>query len=302
MADKKDYPKKIISFDKQIERLQERGMIINDVATAQGFLKNISYFRLQGFWWHFQTDADEHTFKADTKFEDVIALYTFDRQLRLLMFDALERIEIALRSKMVYYLSIELDQWWFESREYFFNEKFFEESLEEITKELRRTKEIFIQAHYDNYGTEHRPPAYKTLEVVSFGCISKMYSNLNNDIKAKDRIAKEFNLPNHNFLKSWLQTFNTVRNFIAHHSRLWNRSMDIAPKSLYKSEFDFIEIPQNVHSLYHCLSCILFVLNKISPGHSLKAKIIELLDENDFLDLGEMGFPAHWKEQPLWSD
>jgi len=300
MPNKKDYPKKILSFDKQIDQLRERNLIIEDVETAKKFLKNISYFRLQGFWWEFQIDKDNHKFKPNTTFENVIELYTFDRKLRLVIFDALERIEIALRTKMIYYLSIEKDQWWFEDKNIFFSENFFLESLEEIDKELGRTKEIFIESHYAKYGNENRPPAYKTLEVLSFGCLSKLYSNLKNEIDAKDRIAREFNLPNYNFLKSWLQCFNTIRNIIAHHSRLWNRNIDFLPKSLHKTEYNFIEIPNNLNSLYHWLSCIIFVLNKISEGHTVKEKIIELLNENPFIDIDEMGFPKNWKEQPLW--
>ena len=301
MIGKKGYPKKILTLDKQLEQLHGRGMIIGDIDIAKEFLKNISYFRLQGFWWEFQIDKDNHIFKPNTTFESVIDLYTFDRKLRLILFDALERIEIAFRTKMVYYLSIEKDHWWFEDKNNFFNESFFLESLIDIDKELKRTKEIFIESHYFKYGRKIRPPAYKTLEVLSFGSLSKLYSNLNNDIIAKDRIAKEFNLPNSGFLRSWLQSFTTIRNIIAHHSRLWNRNIDFAPKSLHKTNFDFIEIPDNLNSLYHCLSCILFVLNKVSEGHTAKEKIMELINESPFLNISEMGFPENWSEQPLWS-
>ena len=220
--------------------------------------------------------------------------------MRLILFDALERIEIALRTKLVYYPSIELDQWWFENESNFFSKEFHKESLIEIDKELARTKEIFIKSHYDKYGNEHRPPAYKTLEVISFGCLSKLYSNLNNNITAKNRIARELNLPNHNFLRSWLKTFNTVRNIIAHHSRLWNRNIDFPPKLLYKTEFDFIEEPENENSIYHCMSCILYVLNKVSKGHSIKDRLISLIESTDYIDLSEMGIPDNWKEQDIW--
>lgn len=300
MSNKSDYPKQIISFDKQIERLEKRGLIISDKLVAKEFLKNISYFRLQGFWWEFQEDKTNHKFKEGTTFEKVINLYTFDRKLRLLIFDAIERIEIALRTKLIYYPSIELGQWWFEDENNFHSTKFHKESLEEIDKELKRTKEIFIESHYNKYGNENRPPAYKTLEVISFGCLSKLYSNLKNDLEPKKRIAIEFNLPNYNFLKSWLQSFNIVRNIIAHHSRLWNRNLDFPPKFLHKTDHPFIEDPVNNHSLYHCLSCILFVLNKVSTGSSLKAKIITLIEENDFVDISEMGFPDNWRDQKLW--
>lgn len=300
MTSKANYPKEILSFDKQIKRLQERGLIIDDIEKAKEFLRNISYFRLQGFWWEFQIDKENHKFKEETRFEDIINLYTFDRKLRLLLFDAIDRIEIALRTKLVYYPSIELGQWWFEDSANYFNSDFHQDSLSEVDKELGRTKEVFIESHYNKYGIENRPPAYKTLEVISFGCLSKLYSNLNNNIIAKNRVAREFNLPNHNFLRSWLQSFNTIRNIIAHHSRIWNRNIDFAPKFLHKTDFDFIEKPDNEHSIYHCMSCILFVLNKVSKGHSLKGKILDLIDNSPFIEIEEMGFPKNWKEQNLW--
>lgn len=300
MTSKADYPKKVISFDKQIHLLQDRGLVIENPDLAKDFLRNISYFRLQGFWWEFQIDKKNHTFKKGTSFEDVIALYTFDRKLRLILFDALERIEIALRTKLVYYPSIELDQWWFENKTNFFSEGYHTDSLIEVDKELSRTKEIFIKSHYNEYGAKHRPPAYKTLEVISFGCLSKLYSNLKNEIGAKNRVAKEFNLPNHNFLKSWLQSFNIIRNIIAHHSRIWNRNIDFAPKFLHKTEFAFIEQPKNEKTIYYLLSCIIFVLNKVSENHSIKEKLITLFEENDFINLTEMGMPNNWREQEIW--
>ena len=217
-------------------------------------------------------------------------------KLRLLLFDVLERVEIALRTKMVYYPSIELGQWWFEDKDNFYNA-----SIEEIEKELQRTKEVFIEKHYENYGKTHKPPAYKTLEIVSFGCLSKLYSNLHDNIKLKNRIAVEFDLPNYHFLKSWLRSFNTIRNIIAHHSRLWNRKLHFPPKVLGKPKSDFISPPEDERSMYYLISCLLYVLNKVSPDHSLKQKIKNLLQENDFVNLEEMGFPKNWEKQPLWN-
>lgn len=300
MKSKSNFPKKTISFDDQITLLQERGLIIDDTVSAKEYLKGISYFRLQGYWWDFQIDKENHRFKEGSTFTNVIKLYTFDRKFRLILFDALERIEIALRTKLVYYPSIESDLWWFENENLFFSKAFHQETLDEVDKELGRTKEIFIKSHYDKYGVEQRPPAYKTLEVVSFGCLSKLYSNLKNEISAKDRIAKELNLPNHNFLRSWLQTFTNVRNIIAHHSRIWNRNIDFAPKLLHKTEFDFINKPENENSIYHGLSCMLFVLNKVSKGHSLKDKVITLLEENESINISDMGFSKNWRKEDIW--
>ncbi|WP_036196358.1 Abi family protein [Maribacter antarcticus] len=297
---KTEYPKKIINLDEQIARLRNRGLIINDDDIAKQYLKNISYFRLQGYWWEFQTDKQNHKFKEGTNFTDVINLYTFDRKLKLLLFDIIERVEIALRTKLVYYPSIELGQWWFEDLKSFHSKDFFNESVREIDKELLRTKEVFVEKHYEKYGSTNRPPAYKTLEVVSFGCLSKIYSNLRNDIVCKNRIASEFDLPNSNFLKSWLLAFNTTRNIIAHHSRLWNRKLHLPPKILGKPNSNFVSPPADPRSMYYLISCLLYVLNKVSPGHSQKEKLKILFKENDFVDKQEMGFPENWEENLLW--
>ncbi|WP_317164116.1 Abi family protein [Cryomorpha ignava] len=270
------------------------------MGTAKEFLRNISYFRLQGFWWEFHIDKENHKFRAGIRFETIINLYTFDSKFRLILFDALERIEVAIRTKLVYYLSIELGQWWIENESNFYSKEFHQESLSEIDKELSRTKEIFIKSHYRKYGDNYRPPAYKTLEIVSFGCLSKLYSNLNHTIKAKDRIAKEFNLPNHHFLRSWLKTFNIVRNIITHHSRIWNRNIDSPPRLLYKTEYDFIDSPKNENSMYHCMSYILYILNKVSAGHGIKERIIILIEDSDFINLTEMGIPDDWRDQNIW--
>ena len=62
-------------------------MVIDDDKIAKNYLKNISYFRLQGYWWEFQVDKENHEFVEGTNFNNVINLYTFDRKLRLLLFD-----------------------------------------------------------------------------------------------------------------------------------------------------------------------------------------------------------------------
>ena len=275
-------------------------MVIDNDKLAKQYLKNISYFRLQGFWWELQQDKKDHKFIDGTTLETVVSLYTFDRKLRLLVFDALERIEVALRTKMVYYISKEMGNWWwYEEKKHFFNEEFFENALADIDKELDRSKEVFIETHYADYGTDDRPPCYKTFEILSLGTLSKIYSNLKNELECKKRIAIEFDLPNENFCMSWMNTFNVVRNICAHHSRLWNRNIHIPPKQLSKPASDFVTVPEVDIKVYYSLSCILYVLNKISPGHSIKNKLIELFTNN--LDrLSEMGFPENWNEQPLW--
>ena len=94
------------NINEQIFLLKQRGMLFHDELQASQLLKNISYYRLKGYWWDMQQDRITHTFAPNIYFESVIERYNFDRYLRLLLFDAVERIEIALRTKMIYYLSL----------------------------------------------------------------------------------------------------------------------------------------------------------------------------------------------------
>lgn len=98
--------KPAISIQDQIALLQSRNMAFINAADAPHFLSNISYYRLKGYWWEMQADKVNHHFINESVFEDVIDLYNFDRHFRLIVFNAIERIEISLRSKLIYHLSI----------------------------------------------------------------------------------------------------------------------------------------------------------------------------------------------------
>ncbi len=88
-------------------------MLFRDEGNAPHFLENISYYRLKGYWWDTQIDFANHIFNTNTYFEDIIDRYNFDRHLRLILFDAIERIEIALRTKMIYHLAMSYNGLWY---------------------------------------------------------------------------------------------------------------------------------------------------------------------------------------------
>lgn len=88
-------------------------MLFKNEADALILLQNISYYRLKGYWWDTQSDNKKHIFKSNTYFEDIVDIYNFDRQFRLVLFDAIERIEVALRTKMIYHLSMKYGGLWY---------------------------------------------------------------------------------------------------------------------------------------------------------------------------------------------
>lgn len=298
------YNKTSTTIPQQIALLQSRGLIINDIPTAEHFLSNISYYRLAGYWWPMQSDKVNHVFKANSKFEDVIALYNFDRELRLLLFDIIERIEIGLRTKLIYHLSLEFDPWWFQDITLFNDPRELVKTLNALSEEIERSKDTFIRDHLKRYNLDTRfPPAWKTLEVATFGNLSKLYGNLKPTVKSKDTIANELNTVNHSYLPSWLQSIAQIRNVCAHHGRLWNKNLPGRPKLLPKPPASWItNVPpvNQHHMIYIHICCMKYLLDVISPGHHITSKLTDLFTKYPSVDLNALGFPPAWKSEPLW--
>lgn len=301
------FDKQAFTIQQQIKQLINRGLIISDQYFAIQQLSHISYYRLAGYWWPMQYDKVNHLFKPQSIFEDVIALYNFDRELRLLIFNIIERIEISIRTKLIYHLSHEFDPWWFQNSELFKDPIAHKLSLDALEKEVRRSKDEFIKKHFTKHADDHRlPPSWKTLEQASFGTLSKLYGNLKNNIKSKDIIAKELGTPNHTYLPSWLQAIAQIRNFCAHHSRLWNRNLPGKPKLMTKPANPWLQdIPKSdeFHYLYIHLCCMKYLLNVIRPQNDFTAQIINLLNKYDKnIDPAALGLKKDWFKEELWRE
>ena len=99
------YTKPALTFEEQIALLKSRGLVIDDEQRATRHLSNVSYYRMSAYMLSFKKlDANENVldeFEEGTTWDNVYDLYKFDRKLRLLIFDAIERIEIALRTQVI---------------------------------------------------------------------------------------------------------------------------------------------------------------------------------------------------------
>ena len=297
------YDKKTLTIDEHIQQLLDRGLSITDKTLARHYLSQVSYYRLAGYWWPMQSDKREHEFKANSKFEDVISLYNFDRELRILLFDIIEKIEISLRTKLIYHLSHEFDPWWFQNTTVFQDSGALIETLASINEEIARSKDIFIKEHKKKYKDDLRfPPAWKTLELTSFGSLSKLYGNLKNIIKSKDTIAQELGAVNHTYLPSWLQSIAQIRNYCAHHSRLWNRNLPGTPKLLPKPPFRWVnDVPTDTSKLYMHLCIMRYLVNIIAPENSFSVKLQELFNKYPSVDPNALGMKPGWTKESLWN-
>lgn len=303
------FSKTPLKIPQQIAQLQKRGLDIPNPKLAEKYLANISYYRLGEYWYVMQADKEKHIFKPNSRFTDVIALYNFDAELRLLIFDVIEKIEIGLRTKLIYHLSHEIDPWWFCNSEIFVDSMQFSRTLAKIEEEVTRarSKDVTIKNHFKKHKEDLRfPPSWKTLEQVSFGNLSKLYGNLYHKVKAKDDIAKEFGAVNHTYLPSWLQSIAQIRNFCAHHSRLWNRNLPGTVKLLSKPPNPWIKDDDNVpkqhefSKLYVHMCLMKYLLNTIHPNNDFSSRLNDLFIKYPNVDPNALGMKPNWQQEPLW--
>lgn len=299
------FTKAASTITQQIELLKQRGLGIADEAQAAQALEHISYYRLAGYWWPMQADKANHIFKQGSKFADALALYHFDTELRLLLFGVIEKIEISLRTKLIYHLSHEYDAWWFQNTALFADTSALIKTLTAIDEEVERSKDIFIKEHKKKHKDDQRfPPAWKTLELTSFGSLSKLYGNLKNTVRSKDLIAQDYNTVNHTFLPSWLQSIAQIRNYCAHHSRLWNRNLPGRPKLLPKPPAPWVaDVPKEpeFEKLYIHLCCMKYLLNVVQPVNDFTTRLDQLLMAYPNVDPNALGMKPGWQQEPLWA-
>ena len=287
----------------QIQLLKSRGMLFRDEEYAYSVLQNISYYRLKDYWWDMQTDTVAHKFKANTYFEDVLDRYNFDRQLRLILFDAIELIEIALRTKMIYHLSLRYGGLWYLDPALFDDVNKHTNHLYDLKTEYDRSQEIFVKDQKTRYPGEN-VDAWKIFEIASFGTLSKFYKNLFHQLPEKSKIANEFGLSLHNELSSWLEAITYIRNIIAHHSRLWSRNM-------VKRPFERLVNPQRpwlssnllevqCKKPFLIISCMVYLCNSITTDHNIKNKLLQLFKDNPMTPIYKLGFLNNWNKQPVW--
>lgn len=296
-----DYTKKPTDFATQLAMLKSRGLLIDDETLAEKQLHSISYFRLANYLRPMEQDANSHTFKPQSHFEDAIKLYMFDKELRSLVFTAIQDIEIALRTRVIHSFSMAYGAFWFMDVSLFKNGAIFTNCLDNIRAELKRSKEDFIQEHFSKYDNPQYPPSWKTMEVISFGTLSKLFCNFK-DAQTKKAIARSFLLPQYTYLENWIKCAAVLRNCCAHHARIWNRRFPSIPKLPETLPADWIsQKPQRPVKIYGQLCCLAYLEQSINPNGSFKAKLTELLSAYPQTDLKAMGFPKEWRSEALWN-
>ena len=299
-------PKKWLSFEDQLDLLVERGLIIKNKKFALPYLESIGYYRLSGYWYPFKekiaTGKLLNKFISNSYFQDILDLYIFDKRLRLLALDALERIEIAIRVDISYLLGEK------ESLAHTNSAKFdksfrHEEWLSRYKKLLSQSNKLeFIIHHNQYYGG--KLPIWVATEIMDFGSLSRLYAGMK--IKDKDKIARKYRLPSGKNLETQLHAFNIIRNIAAHHGRLWNRNAISRVSLKGLNDPNLQKLSPNHMFLYFCL--IKRMLNTICPRSTWGKRFIELIEEfphpaNKAISLNQFGLikDIDLKSWKLWS-
>ena len=308
MTDKIDYTKEAVDYRRANCTAKTTGLIFDDESEATSYLFNISYYRLRAYISvprENGEDCDHNFTRKDIHFEDIIALYCFDRRLRSLIFNAIEKIEVAVRTKVVqvYAESTGNSHWYDDESLYRFG---YDDLMEHIEADVNRSNEDFIKHYNSKYNDPPMPPSWMALEVVSFTTLSRLFQSLKLDNRKED-ITEQFGLKKVAILENWLHAISNLRNCCAHHSRVWNRRFMVSVTLPYNTLYLFMDrttIGQiRTNKLFAVLSCIAYILDIISPGSDFKKHIKELLKSDcHLLELKDMGFPKYWQSLPVWRE
>lgn len=300
-----NYGKPALTTDQQVDLLIRRGMQIADRAQAHQHLTHISYYRLRAYWLPFEQTAaqdDDHAFATGADFTTVLAIYDFDRELRLLLIDAIERVEISLRTRLANVLSLRYGPFAHEDPTHFAKQYLWQQSSDELAKEYARSRETFAEHYRSQYQHLNSPPLWVACELMTLGHLSRWLQNLRIP-KDRQAIADAYGL-DEKVLVSFAHHLTIVRNHCAHHGRLWNRKLSLKmqlpgkkPAGL-SAQFN----PSQDRRLYNTLTMLAYLMSIISPASTWRQRLKALVHTTPQIDVKDMGFPEGWEKMEIWQE
>ena len=292
------YNKPPLTHPQQVDLLIKRGLSVPERERAESFLKRVNYYRLSAYCIPFE--KQRHKFAANATFDDIQHLYEFDRQLRFLMDEALEMIEVNVRSVISYHLAHMHGSFCHENKDIFYFGFDFPLWINKMHEEILRSKETFVKHYRETYKGFPVIPIWMAVEVMSFGAVSTLYHNLlrNEQITISRALGLHSEV-----LSSWLHTFTYVRNICAHHSRLWNRELAIALKTPKNAEWNNV----NTKRVFSVILAINHMLHSVSSEtkihavwHAEMSGLLQSITDKVYFAKA-MGIPENFTTHPLWN-
>ncbi|MEG1087740.1 MAG: Abi family protein, partial [Cetobacterium sp.] len=275
------YNKEFKTYREQIMLMKGRGVKFNKISEleAEKIISNINYYKFSGYMKVFEEMPDQY----DIQFSKFIDLYNFDRKFSRIIFEMIEKVEIAFKTNLAYYISertkkigplgyLNTLEW----KDYsFYNKRTGQTEIKKsheilkdkldfkkrITEYTARNTKGCIESYFEKYKDEHFIPLWILIEVIDFGMSTKMYEESIKNIQ--DKISKALNIPMNKDLDFYLKSLKLIRNVVAHNGILWNFKLisklnkplvtqykDIDDKSIVAVLVVIIEIFKSVDSKY----------------------------------------------------
>lgn len=264
--------KKATTVDEQISLLESRKMKVTDKQKAKEILLDIGYYRLGFYWFPFEKTYPErgkkrsHEFVDGTRFEDAVGLYYFDYDIRKLLLPYLCRIEINLRTFVIYCVS----------RHYISNPLWFADSSvldRDFVTHFQKSyldsikNNSAIKQHHKNHPKDLYAPAWKTLEYATFGDIIALCKSLKEKSIQKE-IACHYGIRNIDVFFSFFDTVRVLRNLCAHGHNIFDLRLQKSIKRGMLSEIAGNEC----NNLSGAIRVVSYILSKISENRSVEMK------------------------------
>lgn len=321
------YSRPHLSFDDQLTVLKARGLSVTDDTAALSYLRRLGYYRLSAYWYPFRRSTPlieggkivgrriEDDFVPGATFQSAVELYVFDKHLRMLVMDAIERIEVAVRVDIAHFLG---ERHTFAHTEVNELHGHFAKKVQPKTGTTKhadwlakldeltgRSKEEFVKHYRDTYGLPL--PVWVAIEVWDFGLLSNFYAGMK--VADQAALSTRFGVPDPEVMASWLRTLNYVRNIAAHHSRFFNRNMIDQPKMPKAGEvamFDPVLPSIYIGRPYATLCILSFLMRQVCPSSTWQHRVVELLGRfpasaSIRLDVGALGCHPGWESELFWN-
>ena len=293
MATKTSFNKRALSSQDLIRKLQDQGLVVQDQFLALKYMDYVGHYRLKGYWYQLQ-DHETKTFIPGTTFKEIVDRYEMDREIRVIIFESVERLEVAVRTIICNHLSLKYSPHWYLRNSIFTNKKnsriedIWSTIKEEVDRSHKHNKE-FIVSYYRKYDQPCLPPSWAMSECVSFGIWSRIFSLLG-DPADKRSISSKFGIRNAEVFESWLHTLSVLRNMAAHHDRFLENRLGVAPKNY---EFGKITFSDN-KSVYAALTMIHVLLKSTWRNGGLKERMANLESTYGSDLFSRLGYPKNW--------
>lgn len=278
------------SVDAQIDILHKRGMYIDDYAFAKDFLEEVYFHRFLSYSVPFFVNGNSHQYQEGAKFSDVVKVYEFDSKLRLLILAAIEKIEISVRTQFIN-LSWKYGPHFYLDYKLFQDHKLLNDSIERIQYQIRVSNDLLVSEYYHRYQDPEMPPVWIAIELTTIGQLSKWLRNLKS-IEDKESVSQRYEL-HFSLLQSILDNLTLIRNYSAHHTRIWNRHFDF--ECILNSQHNSLEHALCEGSrIYSVLLLMIYVLKSLGVDQEFYQNLTKLIEFYE-VNIDAMGFPENWQ-------